>query len=630
MDNDLLYTITQGTASVTGENFFRALVQNLAVALPARFTFVSEFADSSARVRTLAVWDRDHFAENFEFDLEGTPCEAVLAGEVKCYPRNVATLFPKEREELEKLGAESYLAIPLLDSRDNVLGHLAAIDVNPMELDKYRLSVFRIFGVRAATELERLRVELVLKHNEERLSAILASAKDVIIAIDSRRTITLFNKAAEQIFRCAAAWAMGQPFDRFLSKPFRKLLDESFRAADMTCEKGSVWAPQGLTALRADGEEFPIEATISPIDVSGKRFYTIILRDINERRLVEEALAKLRAEKDYLKAEISEAHNFDDIVSGDPSMKQLFSDMEKVATTDSTVLILGETGTGKELVARAIHNRSRRRDKPLIKMNCAALPSELIESELFGHEKGAFTGASAQRIGRFELAHGGTLFLDEVGELALPAQAKLLRVLQDQEFERVGGSRTLRVDVRVITATNRDLGKMVQERKFRSDLYYRLNVFPLSVPPLRERISDIPLLVQHFLGKLGRKLGRTFTGINPESLDRLLAYSWPGNVRELQNVIERATVLAKGSTIAIVDMLTAPAGAQNSAAPTRRVSDAASLEEVERLHITRVLEHCGWVIEGDRGAAMVLGLNPSTLRFRMQKLGIRKPKLQPQ
>jgi transcriptional regulator with GAF, ATPase, and Fis domain len=369
--------------------------------------------------------------------------------------------------------------------------------------------------------------------------------------------------------------------------------------------------------------------TISPFDAGGERFYTIILRDINERRQAEEALAKLRAETNYLKAEISEAHNFDDIVSGDPSMKQLFSDMEKVAATDSTVLILGETGTGKELVARAIHNRSLRRDKPLIKMNCAALPSELIESELFGHEKGAFTGATAQRVGRFELAHGGTLFLDEVGELSLPAQAKLLRVLQDQEFERVGGAKTLRVDVRVITATNRDLGLMVQEGKFRSDLYYRLNVFPLSVPPLRERIADIPLLVQHFLGRLGRKLGRDFTGIAPESLDQLLAYSWPGNVRELQNVIERAAVLTQGSTIAIADTLTTPAVTRSNPALARRMSDAASLEDVERMHIARVLEHCSWVIEGDRGAAMVLGLNPSTLRFRMQKLGIRKPKLQP-
>lgn len=630
MDNDLLRTITQGTASVTGENFFRALVKNLAIALPARYTFVSEFSDTRTRVRTLAVWDKERFTENFEYDLEGTTCEAVLAGEVKCYPRNVISLFPKERKELEALNAESYVAIPLLDSQNNVLGHLAAIDVNPMEPDEHRLSVLRIFGVRAAAELERMRIETALRHNEQHLTAILTSAKDVVITIDSKRTITLFNAAAAQTFRCAAAWAMGQPFDRFLSKPFRKLLDESFRASDKACEKGSVWAPQGLTALRADGEEFPIEVTVSPFDANGERFYTIILRDLIERRQVEEALAKLRAEKNYLQAEISEAHNFDDIVSGDPSMRRLFSDMEKVAGTDSTVLILGDTGTGKELVARALHNRSHRRDKPLIKMNCAALPSELIESELFGHEKGAFTGATNQRVGRFELAHGGTLFLDEVGELSLPAQAKLLRVLQDQEFERVGGAKTLRVDVRVITATNRDLSQMAQEGKFRNDLYYRLNVFPLSVPPLRERISDIPLLVQHFLGKLGRKLGRDFTGVSPDSMEQLMAYSWPGNVRELQNVIERAAVLSQGPTITIADTLVAPGTLRADPERARRTSDAASLEDVERMHIARVLEHCRWVIEGDRGGAMVLGLNPSTLRFRMQKLGIRKPKPQPQ
>jgi PAS domain S-box-containing protein len=624
MGEDLLRTIAEGTADVTGEAFFRALVQSLALALPARNTFVSEFTSAPNRVRTLSVWDNGQHAKNFEYDLHGTPCEAVLGGEVRCYPRGVAALFPEEHE-LAEMGAESYLAIPLLDSQGKVLGHLAAIHTVPMELDERNLALFRIFGARAGAELERLRAERALAHSEERLRAILASAKDCIITVDARRTITMFNAAAEQAFRCAASWAIGQPFDRFLPKPFRALFDESFRAG----AGAPVWAPQGLTALRASGEEFPVEATISPLDTGGERLYTIILRDINERREAEAAIARLRQEASYLQEEIRAEHNYEEMVSEAPVMRQLFASLERVADTDTTVLIHGETGTGKELIARALHNRSRRHDKPLIKVNCAALPSELIESELFGHEKGAFTGATAQRIGRFELAHGGTLFLDEVGELSPPAQAKLLRVLQEQEFERVGGTRTIRVDVRVIAATNRNLAQQVEAGKFRNDLFYRLNVFPVIVPPLRERRTDIPLLARHFLERFTRRLGRPLVDIGPASLTHLMQYNWPGNIRELQNVVERAAVLARGPLVDIEDVL--PSHVTVAATDTsRRALDSGTLEDVERTHIARVLSQCNWVIEGERGAASILGLNPSTLRFRMQKLGIRKPKLQPQ
>ena len=290
------------------------------------------------------------------------------------------------------------------------------------------------------------------------------------------------------------------------------------------------------------------------------------------------------------------------------------------------MLVLGETGTGKELVARAIHDRSPRRERPLVKVNCAALPRELVESELFGHEKGAFTGATQQRRGRFELADGGTLFLDEVGELPHEAQAKLLRVLQEQEFERVGGTRTLRADVRLIAATNRDLGSRAAAGEFRPDLFYRLNVFPVTVPALRERREDIPLLVGHFLAKAARKLGKSFDGVAPGFLERATRYEWPGNVRELENVVERAAILARGPVLEATEHFGAPAA---SAAPARPDAPspapvAGTLEEVERVHIQRVLEQVHWVIEGEQGAALALGLNPSTLRGRMRKLGIRK------
>jgi DNA-binding NtrC family response regulator len=302
-----------------------------------------------------------------------------------------------------------------------------------------------------------------------------------------------------------------------------------------------------------------------------------------------------------------------------PALARVREQIAQVAPTDSTVLVIGETGTGKELVARALHEQSHRRERALVKLNCAALPRELVESELFGHEKGAFTGAVAQRRGRFELADGGSLLLDEVGELPLEAQAKLLRVLQEREFERVGGTRSLRVDVRLIAATNRDLQAEVAAGRFRADLFYRLNVFPLVLPPLRERRGDIPRLVEHVARRIARRLGRQFAGIAPDFIDAACAYDWPGNVRELENVIERALIVSRGGLLeaALPGPATAAAQAGNN-------SDA--IEDIERAHLQRVLERTRWVIEGEAGAAHALGLNPSTLRHRLRKLGLAKPR----
>jgi len=305
----------------------------------------------------------------------------------------------------------------------------------------------------------------------------------------------------------------------------------------------------------------------------------------------------------------------DTIVGETPPVRRVLEQIAQVAPTDSTVLIQGETGTGKELVARAIHERSWRSERALVKVNCAALPRELVESELFGHEKGAFTGALQLRRGRFELADGGTLFLDEIGELPLEAQAKLLRALQEREFERVGGTHTLRADVRVIAATNRDLQARVASGAFRPDLYYRLNVFPITVPALRERRGDIPRLVQHFAAKAARKLGRPVNGVTPQFIEQASGYDWPGNIRELENLVERSLIMGGAADVFLK-------GSQEAEA----VSSVADLTitELERSHIRRVLEKTRWQIEGERGAARVLGLNPSTLRGRMRKLGIRK------
>jgi DNA-binding NtrC family response regulator len=313
-------------------------------------------------------------------------------------------------------------------------------------------------------------------------------------------------------------------------------------------------------------------------------------------------------------------HNFEEIVGTSPALTAALNQVEVVAPTESTVLILGETGTGKELIARAIHATSSRSRRPFVKLNCAAIPTGLLESELFGHERGAFTGAIAQRIGRFELADGGTIFLDEVGDIPLELQTKLLRVLQEREFERLGSTRTLRTDARLIAATNRDLQKMVAQRKFREDLFYRLNVFPIYVPTLRERSEDIPLLVHHFAQRFARRMNRTIETIPAETMAALTRYPWPGNIRELQNLIERAVILSHGPVLQVPlrDL-------DNCAVPRRDNGKDQTLEAAERAHILAILKETRWVLGGARGAAVRLGINRSTLQFRLKKLGIVRP-----
>jgi formate hydrogenlyase transcriptional activator len=335
-------------------------------------------------------------------------------------------------------------------------------------------------------------------------------------------------------------------------------------------------------------------------------------------RQIAELKDKLAQEKLYLEDEIRSQMNFDSIIGRSAALQKLLQQVETVAPTDSTVLIYGETGVGKELVARAIHNLSSRNKNAFVKLNCAAIPTGLLESEMFGHERGAFTGATAQRIGRFELASHGTVFLDEIGEIPLELQPKLLRVLQEREFERLGSSRTLRTEARVIASTNRDLAAMVKEQKFRMDLYYRLEVFPIYVPSLRERQEDIPLLVRHFVQQFARRMNKTIDTIPSESMNALLHYPWPGNIRELQNLIERAVILSAGP------ILNVPLAGLHTQPVSAATHQRETLEEVERRTILEALKDTDWVVSGPRGAAILLGLKRSTLQFRMDKLGIRK------
>ena len=337
-------------------------------------------------------------------------------------------------------------------------------------------------------------------------------------------------------------------------------------------------------------------------------------------REIAELKEKLNEEKLYLEREIRSEHNFEEIVGDSRPLKDVLAQIEIVSPTDSTVLIQGETGTGKELVARAIHNLSSRRSRTFVKLNCAAIPTGLLESELFGHEKGAFTGAIAQKIGRFELANGGTLFLDEVGDIPLELQSKFLRVLQEQEFERLGSTRTIRVDIRLVAATNRDLARMVTDKEFRSDLYYRLNVFPILNPPLRERANDIPALVQYFTQKFAARMNRRITSIPTDTMAALSRYHWPGNIRELENFIERAVILTRGSSLTVPLAELKSRRGESGDAP-----QLSTLEEAEREHIRRALQQANWLVGGPAGAAARLGMKRTTLQSRMVKLGIERP-----
>jgi formate hydrogenlyase transcriptional activator len=685
--SDAISTVIDGTSFVAGPDFFKALVRQLAQALQVSYAFVAECTDDSkTRVRTLAFWSRDRLVDNIEWELSGTPCEPVIGGSQGYHARDLQSKFPDDRG-LVDLGADSYLGIPLVDAGGEVLGHLAVMDVKPMESDAINGAVMRTCAVRARMELERLRTTSQIDALNRKLQAAAERAR-TLLAINNAVVLNLTRDALFQAITTAL-----QPviqFDRstiFLYDEQKKVLRlvsaESGVATDHFVpgmELGLTSSHAGWTFIHqrpfynpdlAKQRTYPGEhillregfrsLIVLPLIVRGKSIGTLNLGSLHpmqygeaEAELLQEVAnqlalsvenmreyeeigrlkAQLERENIYLREEILGEHNFEEIVGSSPQLSSVLHTIDRVAPTDTTVLILGETGTGKELVARAIHSRSPRHKHPLVKMNCGAIAAGLIESELFGHVKGAFTGALDRRTGRFELADKGTIFLDEVGELPLDMQVKLLRVLQEHEFEPVGSSRTVKVDVRVIAATNRNLEQEVAAGRFRADLYYRLNVLPIRVPSLRERRTDIPQLAMFFIQRHAKRIGRTIEGVTKDSMERLTRYAWPGNVRELENVIERALVLSGGGLLDIgrdflppVPAVDAPAAASEVREHTSNappVAGSSTLEDVERAHIVATLAKTGWVVEGPRGAAKILDMHPNTLRSRMKKLGVER------
>ncbi|MDB5290051.1 MAG: domain S-box protein [Phycisphaerales bacterium] len=635
----VLRAIVEGTASAVGDEFFKTLVFHLARVMGTGYSFIAEFA-GEFRARTLAYWKPTGFESTVEWDLIGTPCEEVVKGNLCHHPTGVSQKFPDD-EPLVKWGIESYLGVPLRAPDGVHMGHLCVFDTRPMPPDPQRLSVFRIFAARATAELARLRAERTLSESERRFRDLFEEAPIAYVneGLDSkfisanRAAMRILGITPEEVPHC-----VGRSFVPDTPDALRR-----FHEAFASIGRGTDTSGVVLELRRKDnGKPIWVQWWSRP-DPDGKHTRTMLI-DITERVLMEQEKARLTDQNIYLREELKSVHNFEEIVGQSPKLLEVIEKVNRVAATDASVLITGETGTGKELFARAIHSAGRRCDKPLIKLNCAAIPTSLVESELFGHEKGAFSGAIARRVGRFELAHGGTIFLDEIGEVPMDVQVKLLRVLQEREFERVGGSAPIKVDVRIIAATNRNLAEAIRAGTFREDLYYRLNVFPIELPPLRQRVGDVPLLVQFLVAKFAARVGRRIEAVGKTTMERLTHYRWPGNIRELENVLERAIILANGPVLEIdtevfgvapreiAPPLSSHAKASESAAPLPAPTapstppappaPSESLESVERAHIVAVLNQTDWVIDGPRGAAKILHIHPNTLRSRLKKLGI--------
>jgi formate hydrogenlyase transcriptional activator len=674
-----LLGISEAIARHTDLNeLFHDLAQRLPRIVPFDFINLVLHDPSRAvmRLRTLAAPESSTIRPGLELPIDQSPAGSVWKNQqplmVDVGDVSAQSRFPQLIPLLRENGVQSYCLVPLTTA----LHRLGAMGFGSLERKDYPKTDFDFMqqvakqvavAVDNALNFEEAQtVQKQLQEEHDRLRLLLDVNNTVVAALDLRELLTAVSASLRPLIRHEyASISLYDSENRrlqihALDFPVSKgLIGEGLWVPVMSAAHGRALASgQPVFMTRGDVEQIDSDIArrflaeglrstcILPLISRGRPLGTLAVASLQEETFpqkdaellrhvanqiaiaVENALAfghvinhanRLTEENLYLQAELRTEHNFEEIIGESAALKQILRQVETAAPTDSTILIYGETGTGKELIARAIHNLSARRERALVKVNCAAIPTGLLESELFGHERGAFTGAIAQRIGRFELANGGTLFLDEVGDIPQELQPKLLRVLQEQEFERLGSTRTLRVDVRLVAATNADLTQKVAEKQFRDDLYYRLNVFPLTIPPLRERREDIPLLVRYFAQRYARRLKKTIDTIPTKAMKALAGYHWPGNVRELENVVERAVILSSGPELEIPLSEFKPPAPSASA----HFSDGPStLEEAERKHILRALVETRWVVGGPAGAAARLGMKRTTLQSVMRKLGI--------
>jgi PAS domain S-box-containing protein len=612
----------------------RAAVRHVQALIPSRRVSVAVF-DAARQTGTLIALHDDGPSSLREGavmpidDFGGI--ENLEAGAV----RNVASLEAGTGalETLRGAGIRSLINVPLLADGDLIgvlnvsSGDEHAFGPQEVEIAQQVASTLAV-AIRQAQlreRVERYANELEdrvaartadLEQSESRLAAILNALPDLVFVVDhDGRYVEILTSRDDLLYRPLAEMK-GRRFHDILPDP---AAEAHLRLVHRTLETRESQTLEYTLQVLAGERWFEGRTGLLSVEIDGRPAVAFIARDITDRKRAEE----LESQNVYLREELQVERSFGDIVGQSPAMRRVFKAIERVADTDSTVLLLGETGTGKELIARAIHQLSRRRHAVMVKVNCGAMPASLAESELFGHERGAFTGAVQQKKGRFELAHNGTIFLDEIGELSADVQVKLLRVLQEQELERLGSTRATKVNIRVIAATNRDLQEDVRRGAFRSDLFYRLNIFPIHVPPLRERAEDVPRLAGHFVGEFARRMGKAIDGIGSQAAARLAGYQWPGNVRELANVIERAVILCEGRVI-----LDEHVGTLGRASAADESDGFLTLEEMERQHIERALMRTGGVLAGPQGAARLLGMRRSTVWSRMRKLGIQPPRSQ--
>lgn len=619
-----LKQIVETTSEFTGKEFFKALVKHLAEILDVYGVWVTEYWAEQNKLNSLAFWLNGKYIDKYEYFVANTPCEPVLGdSDIHHIPKNVIDIYPQD-PDLKPLYAVSYMGISLRDFDGKILGHLALLDNKPMPELPEVYAIFKIFASRAAAELRREIIQRKLVDSESKLNRLVNGTSEAIIEFNAELKITQSNDAAEHMFQISKdKFAKTNLKELFDPKTFNTLSSILPRHHALSNSYDSLQIAQPSVCLTSKRESFPTQMNLSCYSFENKIYYALYIKNIKDIISNNLKIKELSTETIMLKERVS-AQQFDYIIGDSEPIKKCLNLVNLVAPTDANVLILGETGTGKELFARAIHESSTRHSKSMVTLNCAALPSELIESELFGHVKGAFTGALTSREGRFSLADKSTLFLDEIAELPLPLQAKLLRVIQEGTFEPVGSSETKSVDVRVIAATHQNLEKQIAEGKFREDLFYRLNVFPINIPPLRERGKDITLIANAFFEKITKNKALSVNPLTKQDLNVLASYSWPGNVRELQNIIERGIITSRDGNFNLDAILTASKRTNTATVEKPNILTSDEILELEKNNIIKALNLTSWKISGKDGAAELLNLPRTTLASKIEKFGIRR------
>jgi transcriptional regulator with PAS, ATPase and Fis domain len=615
---------------LTGEDFLKNLVSSMSAALEVDGVWVTEFHKGQNAMTTLVFWHSGNYQKNFTYLIDGTPCEALIQSTtVVHYVEKMQELLPQGNKIINKFKGESYIGASLRDDDGEVIGSVAILDSKPLALTDEIATIVNVIKSRTQAEVLRLRRERESLNRETQLNGLLNGIPDLLININEKGQIVMANSIAEAMLGLDGTETGSRHISQVLSDSSKsKLLTLIENMNDRSSNVRYLWIPGTLEVRPKSANDFEAVGTLSRYDLDDRIYYTLVLRIRDDKEEAGDKVKQLIDETECLREELEDIKHSHQLIGESEPVKQLLQNIYMVAYTGTTVLITGETGTGKELVARHIHQTSNRRHKPMITVNCGAIPASLMESELFGHAKGAFTGASAERKGRFQLADGGTIFLDEIGELPLDLQVKLLRVIQESEFEPVGSSKTIKVDVRIIAATHRNLPALCTENKFREDLYYRLNVFPLEVPPLRERHNDVVLIGNAFIRNFSKRLNKTLLPLTVQQEKLLKSYSWPGNIRELQNVIERAAIMTHDGVLNLDAKLgfATRKSADHVQEENERILTKEEFLEFEKRNIVKALKASNWRVSGKNGAAALLHMVPSTLSSRIIALGIKIPK----